>query len=88
VHYVITGGGGAPLYDVDTPPADIVKKVASTENFVVVRVNGRSAHLEAIKPNGEIVEATDVSQSGGLAVIPSCGEFRAVNLGLAFPTGS
>ena len=62
VHYVITGGGGAPLYDVDTPPADIVKKVASTENFVVVRVNRRRAHLEAVKPNGEIVEAIDLGQ--------------------------
>src|SRR5215467_9382901 len=62
VHYVTTGGGGAPLYDVDTPPADIVKKVASTENFVVVRVNGKKAHLEAVKPNGEILEAIDLGQ--------------------------
>jgi hypothetical protein len=62
VHYVITGGGGAPLYDVDNPPADIVKKVVSTENFVLVRVNGKRAHLEAIKPNGEILDAAEMGQ--------------------------
>jgi len=28
VHYVITGGGSAPLYDVDKPPEDITQKVA------------------------------------------------------------
>src|ERR1700726_2894055 len=26
VHYVTTGGGGAPLYDVNTPPAGITQK--------------------------------------------------------------
>jgi hypothetical protein len=29
VHYVITGGGGAPLYDVDKPPTGITQKVIS-----------------------------------------------------------
>jgi acid phosphatase type 7 len=60
IHYFITGGGGAPLYDVDLPPAAITKKVASTENFVVVKVDGKSAHIEALKPDGELLDATDL----------------------------
>jgi len=60
IHYFITGGGGAPLYDVDSPPAGITKKVASTENFVVVKVDGKTAHIEALKPGGELLDATDL----------------------------
>jgi acid phosphatase type 7 len=59
VNYFITGGGGAPLYDVDTPPAGITIKVASTENFVVVNIDGKKARVEAKKPTGETIDATD-----------------------------
>ena len=62
VHYFITGGGGAPLYDVDTPPPGITGKVESTENFVVVKVDGQKARLQAIKPNGESIEITELGQ--------------------------
>jgi acid phosphatase type 7 len=60
VHYFITGGGGAPLYDVDTPPPGITKKVAKTENFVVVKVDGKTAHAEAFKPDGESLDRADL----------------------------
>jgi hypothetical protein len=62
VHYFITGGGGAPLYDVDLPPAGITKKVESTENFVAVRVTSGKARFEAIKPNGDVLDMADVSK--------------------------
>ncbi len=62
VQYFVTGGGGAPLYDVDTPPAGITLKVVSTENFVVVNVDGKVAHVTALKPNGEKVDAVDIGQ--------------------------
>ena len=62
IHYVTTGGGGAPLYDVDMPPPLITKKVESTENFVVVRVDGGKAHIEAWKPNGETIDVADIGQ--------------------------
>jgi len=61
IHYFITGGGGAPLYDVDKPPEGITRKVASTENFVVVNVNGKSAHVEAFKPDGQMLDAADLT---------------------------
>jgi len=62
VHYFITGGGGAPLYDVDTPPEGITIKAASTENFVVVNVDGKKAHIEAKKPNGDTVDIAELVQ--------------------------
>jgi acid phosphatase type 7 len=62
IHYFITGGGGAPLYDVDLPPPGITQKVASTENFVVVRVDGTKVHVEAMKPNGEKLDVTELGQ--------------------------
>ena len=62
VHYFITGGGGAPLYDVDTPPEGITIKVDSTENFVVVNVDGEKAHIEAKKPSGDTLDITELGQ--------------------------
>ena len=62
VHYYITGGGGAPLYDVDKPPAGITLTVASTENFVVVKVDGKKAHIEALKPDGTSLDITELGQ--------------------------
>jgi hypothetical protein len=62
VNYFITGGGGAPLYDVNTPPPVITKKVETTENFVVVKVDGKKARIEGYRPNGEIIEITDIAQ--------------------------
>jgi predicted MPP superfamily phosphohydrolase len=61
VHYVITGGGGAPLYDVDLPPPGITKKVASVENFVVVQVNGGAARLEARTPDGQRLDTAELT---------------------------
>ena len=40
IHYFITGGGGAPLYDVYTPPQGITQKAVSIENFVTVKMEG------------------------------------------------
>lgn len=61
VQYFITGGGGAPLYDVAKPPAGLTIKVESVEHFVVVKVDGRSAHVEAIRLNGEAIEITPLN---------------------------
>jgi len=56
IHYFVTGGGGAPLYDVDSPPAGTTQKVESTENFVVVRIDGKAVHIEAKRPDGSLIE--------------------------------
>jgi len=64
VHYFITGGGGAPLYDVDQPPAGITLKVEETENFVVVKVDGSKVHVEALKPGGAVLDTADLGTQG------------------------
>ena len=59
-HYVITGGGGAPLYDVNTPPAVITKKVISTEHFVKMTVTADSAALLALALDGKKIEKFEI----------------------------
>jgi len=63
IHYFITGGGGAPLYDVDVPPPGITKLVAKTENFLVVRVEGKMLTVEARTPAGKILDSTQLTAS-------------------------
>lgn len=60
IHYVTTGGGGAPLYDVDTPPAGITQKVASIENFVTISVDRKAAHVKAIAIDGKTLDEFDI----------------------------
>jgi predicted phosphodiesterase len=60
IHYFVTGGGGAPLYDVDAPPALITQKVEKTENFVVVQVDGKSIHVEGRRLDGSIIDTADM----------------------------
>ena len=64
IHYVISGGGGAPLYDVDKPPTGITQKVVSIENFVKVTVSGSTAHFKAIDINGATIEEYDIKEIG------------------------
>jgi hypothetical protein len=61
IHYFVSGGGGAPLYDVDVPPVGITQKVEKTENFLVVRVDGKSLHIEAKRPDGSLIDTADVT---------------------------
>ncbi len=60
IHYFISGGGGAPLYDVNTPPAGITKKVVSTENFMICKVDGKKLRVEVLDPEGETIDLTDI----------------------------
>ena len=60
IHYFITGGGGAPLYDVSKPPENITRKVASIENFVKVKISGKQARVEALQLDGTPIEVTEL----------------------------
>jgi hypothetical protein len=60
IHYIVTGGGGAPLYPVDSPIPDITKKVESTEHFVKVSVNGKQARVEAVALDGHTIDTIDL----------------------------
>ncbi|MBT3242444.1 MAG: metallophosphoesterase family protein [Bacteroidetes bacterium] len=54
-HYIVTGGGGAPLYATDSIQAETVayKKI---EHYVRVNVGIDNTSLEAIDINGDLIE--------------------------------
>jgi acid phosphatase type 7 len=56
VHYIVTGGGGAPLANVENPIAGITQVVEKTEHFVKVRVEKNRAFIEAVALDGRILE--------------------------------
>ena len=60
VQYVITGGGGAPLYDVSKPDPATSKKAISVENFVIVSVNGKSMKVQAKGLDGTILDEFEI----------------------------
>jgi predicted phosphodiesterase len=64
VHYVVTGGGGAPLYPVDGPIPGITQKVESTEHYVDVKVNGNQAVIEAIALDGHLIDRIELGPEG------------------------
>jgi len=63
IHYVVSGGGGAPLYDVKAPPKDILVKAVSVENFLFVSVNGNSAKVEVRSIDGSVLDTFELTGS-------------------------
>ncbi|MBM3748812.1 MAG: DUF1565 domain-containing protein [Acidobacteria bacterium] len=73
VHYIVTGGGGAPLEAADAPVPGVTYKAESIEHYVQVRVTGEKAWLEAVDLNGRLldgVELTGTTLPGGVPVLP------------------
>ena len=60
IHYFVSGGGGAPLYDVDKPPEGITQKVASIENFITIEVNGKAVHIKATAIDGSTLDQAEL----------------------------
>jgi hypothetical protein len=60
LHHIVTGGGGAPLYEVDPIP-QITLKAAKIENYVRVKVSGTTAKVEAIDLDGKLLESFEMS---------------------------
>ncbi len=60
VRYLVVGGGGAPLYDVDTLIPGITQKAVKSENFAEVNVNGKAARVEVRAPDGTVIDAIDL----------------------------
>lgn len=63
ITYVVSGGGGAPLYAVrlDTP---YVKAAESTYNDCEITVNGRTMSVRAVRPDGSVIDAFTIHASG------------------------
>lgn len=60
INYVISGGGGAPLYDVDKPDPATSQKAISAENFVTVSVEGKTMKITAHGIDGKILDEFEV----------------------------
>jgi 3',5'-cyclic AMP phosphodiesterase CpdA len=60
VHYIVTGGGGAPLYPVDAPLEGVTQKVVSVEHYVLVKVEGDRAMIQAIDLEGKILDTVSL----------------------------
>jgi hypothetical protein len=60
INYVISGGGGAPLYDVDKPDPATSQKAISVENFVTVSVDGKVMKVQAKGLDGKILDEFEV----------------------------
>ncbi|MBS1875156.1 MAG: metallophosphoesterase [Acidobacteria bacterium] len=63
IHYVVSGGGGAPLYDVANPPAGITVKATSVEHFCRIRMNGDTAKVAAIGVDGAVLDEFELHAS-------------------------
>ena len=62
VHYIVTGGGGAPLAKAEAPLEGITVKVESVEHYVTVKVEGDKAHIEAVALDGHPIESIELAQ--------------------------
>ena len=62
INYVVTGGGGAPLYDIDTGKGAIAgDKYEKVNHIMVCDVNGDEVTIEALRPDGSSIERFTVS---------------------------
>ncbi len=58
IHYIVTGGGGAPLYEIS--PTETALKAVKIENYVRVRVEREKALVEALDPDGNILDSFEL----------------------------
>ncbi len=67
-HFVVSGGGGAPLYDIgETAAAKGVETVAQEKTFhyCVIDVKGPMMYFQAKRPDGSVIDSFSIeSQSG------------------------
>lgn len=54
IKYIVTGGGGAPLYEVGRSKWTILSQ--STYHYCKISINSSSLHFTSLKPDGEIID--------------------------------
>jgi len=62
VHYIVTGGGGAPLYPADAPLPGITLKAETVENFVQADVRGSKVRFQAFTPEGRLLDSFELGR--------------------------
>ena len=73
-HYIVTGGGGAPLYEIEDgvgPDAVGVTTVKQEKvhHFCVVEVNGGRMHIQAIRVDGSPIEDFSLESRAGARLV-------------------
>jgi len=61
--YILTGGGGAPLYS-DTRPVPSTRKVETTFNYVLATVSDATIAIVAKRPDGSTIEECSFARGG------------------------
>jgi hypothetical protein len=59
VDYIVTAGGGAPLYKIDAIQPETIKAI-SIEHFMRIDINEKEAVMKAIGLDGNIIEEIKV----------------------------
>ncbi len=68
---MVSGGGGKGLYPVGRSKWTVFSK--SAHHAVLVRIDGRRLSLEAIEPNGTVLDRMDLTAGcGDIDPRPSC----------------
>lgn len=57
VHYIVTGGGGAPTYAVRPKWGFVTEAV---EHWLQMEVNGSNAHVRVVRIDGSVIEEFDI----------------------------
>jgi len=60
IQYVVTGGGGAPLYDVDAPVPGKTVKAEKVENYVYAEMKKGLIRVEARTPDGRVIDKFEI----------------------------
>lgn len=55
ITYLVTGGGGAPLYDV-TPDTPFVQRVKKAHHHCELQIKGDTISIRAVEPDGNVIE--------------------------------
>lgn len=63
ITYLVTGGGGAPLYDVK-PDTSFVKTAKKAHHHCEITVNGGTMAVRAIEPDGTVIEQFEIHAGG------------------------
>lgn len=61
VHYIVTGGGGAPLANVDQPIPGLTVLVDKVEHFMPIKVRGDKLTMQAIALDGRLIETIELT---------------------------
>ncbi len=64
VIYIVTGGGGAPLYDVDSSSWTACSE--KTYHFCLIDITGKKLFMKAIKPDGTVFDTLVIEKVIGI----------------------